>query len=141
MAMPYSGDVDSALVSKVLGDAQLAALMPDGVYWDVSASGKTRVVIVSLLSPSVTYAFDAGAFEEKLYLVKAVELNTSAANVKAAAARIDALLNGGTLALTTYDLMNMELREPIHYAEPDPANKDARWQHYGGVYAVYVSPK
>jgi hypothetical protein len=93
----YSGDVDSALVAKLLGDSTLMALMPDGVYWDIAASGKNRVVIVKLMGHSVESKFGGRAWESATYLVKAVELSTSGTNAKAAGRRIDALLDGGTL--------------------------------------------
>jgi len=137
----YSGDVDAALVSKLLGDGALMALMPDGVYWDVAASGKKRVVIVKLMSHSVERMFNARAYESAIYLVKAVELSISGTNAKAAGRRIDALLNNGSLGtISGYLQMNCELDEYVRYAEDDPDNKDARWQHYGGMYAVTVSP-
>jgi hypothetical protein len=138
--VPYSGDIDSALVAKLLNDATLAALMPDGVYWDIAASGKTRVVIVKLMSHAVEPMFGGRAYEAATYLVKAVELSTSGSNAKAAGRRIDALLDGGTLAINGYGLMTIALDEYVRFAEDDPDNADARWQHYGGIYAVTVSP-
>jgi hypothetical protein len=136
----FTGDVDGALVAKLLADAPLMALMPDGVWWDVSGSGKTRVVIVKLMSHTVEQRFGGKAYEMPVYLVKAVELTKSSANAQAAARRIDAMLDGGTLAPTGYSLMTMQLEEEVHYQEADPDNADARWQHWGGMYSVWVSP-
>src|SRR5262245_30001688 len=114
--------------------------MPDGVFWDISPAGKTRIVIVKLMGHELTDMFASAAFEQPLYLVKAVELSTSAANVINAAKRIDALLNNGTLAPAGYSLMTLQYQEYIRYAEADTTNPDARWQHCGGMYLVSVSP-
>lgn len=138
--MSYSGDVDSALIAKLLADAPLTALMPDGVFYDVAASGKTRFVIVKLMSHTVERMFGGKAYEAPVYLVKAVESGSGTVNTKAAAARIDAILDDGTLTVTGYGLMKMQLEEYVRYAEPDPDNADARWQHRGGMYSIWVSP-
>lgn len=138
--MAYSGDVDSALIAKLLADAPLTALCPDGVFYDVAASGKTRFVIVKLMSHTVERMFGGKAYEALVYLVKAVEAGTGTVNTKAAAARIDAILDDGTLTVAGYGLMKMQLEEYVRYAEPDPDNADQRWQHRGGMYSIWVSP-
>lgn len=142
--MPDSSEVDAALSAKLLSDAALTALMPDGVYFDVAAHGKTKFVIISLLSGLDGRMFSGRAMETLVYLVKAVALETTGANVKAAAARIDVLLSGtntegGTLTVTGYGLMDMRRIERVRYTEVDESN-DARWQHRGGHYELWVSP-
>jgi hypothetical protein len=138
--MPDSFDVDTALIAKLSGDATLAGLMPDGVYFDQAAPSKTRFVIVSLLDSSDEPMFDSRrAFEEALYLVKAVEQGSSATNTKAAAARIDALLDGQPLTVSGYTLMTMRRETRIRAVEVDPADETIRWQHRGGHYQVMVS--
>jgi hypothetical protein len=92
-----SSDVDNALIAKLGADSALLALMPNGAYMDEAPPGSTRFVIVSLVEAIDAQAFGARAFESALYLVKAVE-RSPGGNVKAAAARIDALLDNGTLA-------------------------------------------
>ncbi len=114
--------------------------MPDGVFYDIAASGKTRFVIVKLMSHTVERMFGGRAYEAPVYLVKAVESGTGTVNTKAGAARIDAILDDGTLTVTGYGLMKMQLEEYVRYAEPDPDNADARWQHRGGMYSIWVSP-
>src|SRR5258706_12664028 len=114
--------------------------MPDGVFYDIAASGKARFVIVKLMSDTVERMFGGRAYEAPVYLVKAVESGTGTVNTKAGAARIDAILDDGTLTVTGYGLMKMQLEEYVRYAEPDPDNADARWQHRGGMYSIWVSP-
>lgn len=136
----FTSDVDLALLGKLSADAQLKTLMPDGCYWDISPSGKTRIVIVKLMGHDLTDMFGGEAFEQPLYLVKAVELSTSAANVINAAKRIDQLLNNQALTISGYSLMTLQYQEYIRYAEADSTNPDARWQHCGGMYLISVSP-
>lgn len=136
----YSGDIDDALMAKLLGDATLHALMPDGVFYELASPGKTRFVVVKLMTHTVSRMFGGRAYEAPVYLVKAVEFGTGSVNTKAAAARIDALLDGGSITVNGYGLMDLALEEYVRYTEPDPTNADARWQHRGGMYAVMVSP-
>lgn len=135
-----SSEVDAALVALLLADVPLTTLMPDGVFFDVAKKGAQRFVIVSQLAHEDVGMFNASAYEEFTYLVKAVALSTTGADVKAAATRIHALLHDGTISPTGYALMRMRRLERVRYAEPDDENHDARWQHRGGQYAVSVSP-
>jgi len=142
----FSGEVDDSIVAKLLADAPLTALMPDGIYYDIAKSGKTRFVIVKLMSHTVTRMFNGRAYEAPVYLVKAVEFGTGTVNTKAAAARIDVLLDGpngegGTVTVAGYGVAQTGLEEYVRYAEADPANADARWQHRGGMYAVMAVPQ
>lgn len=134
-----ASDVDAALSSKLISDATLTALLPDGAYFDIAPQGKTRFVVLSLVSHDDAYMFGGSAMERFLYLVKAVALNTSGVNVATAAARIHTLLQDGALAPTGYTLMRLQRMERIRYTEVDE-DSDARWQHRGGHYEILVSP-
>jgi hypothetical protein len=135
-----SSAVDAALSAKLLADSALIALMPDGVWFDEAGKSATKFVLVSHVAHEDTYMLQGSAYERFLYLVKAVALETSGANVRAAAARIHALLQDGTLTPSGYTLMRMQRVERIRYTEVDEVNADARWQHRGGHYEVMVSP-
>lgn len=137
--MADSGAVDAALIAKLASDATLMTLCPDGVFADVSASGKTRFVVVSLSTSHDEPMEGARAYEEMAYLAKAVMLDTSSVNARAAAARIDALLEGQPLTITGYKHMLLSRVERIRYTEVDPDNNDTRWQHQGGLYELWVS--
>lgn len=137
--MADSSQIRKALVAKLAGDAALTALCPDGVYRSVSASGKTRFVIVDLSAGFDQSVFGARAIEEPTFLVKAVMLDNSAVSVSAAAARIDALLESQPLTITGYSHMNTSRVEPVEYTEVDELNNDIRWQHAGGRYEVSAS--
>jgi hypothetical protein len=134
--MPDSSEVDAALSAKLLNDATLMAIMTDGVYFDEAAQGKTKFVIVSLIAEFDEPMFNARAFEDATYLVKAVAKSSSGADVKTAAARIDTLLEQGTMTITGYGLMAMRRIERVRYTEVDDQDPSIRWQHRGGRYQV-----
>jgi hypothetical protein len=138
--MPDSAAVDAALIAKLLADAPLMALATDGVYVDEAAQGATKFIIVSLVDEHDEPQEGSRAYEDALYLVKFVELNTSSTNAKTAAARIDTLLENGTLAPAGYSLMAM-FRESrlVPMVEVDDLDPSIRWQHRGGHYRVVVS--
>jgi hypothetical protein len=138
--MPDSAAIDAAIVSKLLADATLMALATDGVYIDEAAQNAKKFVIVSLVDESDAQQFGGRAFEDALYLVKFVELSTTSANAKTAAARIDTLLEQGTLTATGYGLMMMR-REArlVPQVEVDEADPSIRWQHRGGHYRIVMS--
>lgn len=135
-----SSDVENALLAKLGADGALLALAPNGVYWDDAPAGSTRFVIVSLATERDEPMFGARAFEDALYLVKYVALSTAAGNPKDAAARIDALLENGTLTIPGYGLMTMHREERVRVTEVDAVDRSIRWQHRGGRYRVVVSP-
>jgi hypothetical protein len=137
--MSDSAEIDEALVGKLLGDATLAALMPDGIYRDIGGKSKTRFVIVTLMSALDTGEFGSRAFESPVYLVKAVEFGMSGLNADNAAARIDVLLDDGTLTITGYTLMKIHRIERVRYTEV-AEDSDARWQHSGGMYQIEAAP-
>lgn len=141
--MPDSSDIDSALIAKLGSDTALLALMPDNVWLDEAPEKSKRFVIVSLVDEADARRFEGRSHEDALYLVKAVALSTvSGANVsaKSAAARIDALLDGGTLTVTGYGLMAMYREGRLTpQVEPDQVDASIRWYHRGGHYRIVMS--
>lgn len=137
--MPDSSDVDAAVTAKLLGDATLMALAVDGIYFDEGAQGATRFITVSLVDEHDEAIFQARAFEDALYRVMFIEKGTSAVNSKAAAARIDTLLDNQPLTVTGYSHMLTRRESRIRYTEVDEVDASIRWQHRGGEYRVQVS--
>jgi len=137
--MPDSSDVDNAVIAKLGADVTLLSHMTNGVYFDEAPPGSTKFVIVSLVTEFDGPQFGSRAVEDALYLVKAVALSTAGANIKAAAARIDALLEDGALTVAGYTLMTMHREERVRFTEVDDVDSSVRWQHRGGRYRVMVS--
>ena len=145
MPLPDSSAVDEALVSLLSADAALLALCPNGVVFDLAPQGSTAFVLLSLLDGTDIYSQldpkcdPAPLVEERTYLVKAVNQNTSGNVVKQAAYRIQQLLQHARYPITGYLLLNSERVEPIRYTELDQGT-GLRWQHRGGQYVVRVTP-
>jgi len=141
--MPDSQDIDTALLTKLSGDATLLALLPNGVWFDEAPPGSKRFVVVSLVDENDEQRFGARAAEDARYLVKAVMLTTASptanADIKAAAARIDVLLDNQTLTATGYASMLVERESRIRLTEVDDVDPTVRWYHRGGQYRVVMS--
>lgn len=142
--MPDSTEIDIALVARLSGDAELQALLPDGVYVNQAKQGKTKFTLVSLVT-----AIDAGSFaavgqrratEDCLYMVKAVTLDASRATAGNAAARIDVLLEDQPLTITGYHCASIAREERIDETEVDDLDATIQWQHRGGRYRIVAVP-
>jgi len=132
--MPDSSDIDQALITTLGSDATLLSLCPNGVYWDVSPQGSTRWVRVALIQPRDEWVFGGRAIEDNVYQVNAVMLSSANGNIKAAAARIEALLDQQTLTVSGYTCMAMFRDEElprIRQTERDAENPDLLWFHRG----------
>lgn len=137
--MSDSSDIDNALIAKLGADAALLALCPNGVYWDEAPPGSQRFVIVSLVDASDRAVFNRRAFEDALYQVEARMLSTAGGNIKAAAARIDALLEDQTLTVTGYAWMTMFRESRLRGTEVDALDTAIRWYRRGGRYRVQMA--
>jgi|SRR5262252_6740995 len=134
-------EVDRAVIGKLSADAELAGLLPSGVYWDLAPEGATAFVLVSLSTSRTLPELDDGdTFRQFVYLIKAVAKGTSSAPTAAADARILALLDHAPLDLTAAggELMIMRWVDRVRYTELSTASET--WQHRGGRYEVTVTP-
>lgn len=137
--MSDSSAIARALVDKLRGDATLTGLT-GGVYLDKAPTGSKAHVIVSLLVGHDVQMFRGRAFEEPIYLVKAVEHSSiNPHHIDEAAARIDALLDYGTLAITGYSFKAMRRDEPVSYEENDERDPSISFIHAGGRYQVIAA--
>jgi hypothetical protein len=139
ITLPNSSAIDNAVVAVLLADATLAGLLPDGVYFDVAKPKAQRFVIVSLVTADDEPVLGSRGYEDVLYLVKAVGLVSTGADVNAAAARIDALLEDQPLTIPGYVHMVTCREARIRYTEVDEVDDTIRWQHRGGHYRVQAS--
>jgi hypothetical protein len=138
--MADASDVDAAICARLAADAELSALMPDGVWFDIAAPGSERFVLVSLQTHEDDDVFGERAYERFDYLVKAVQLGSSAVDVKAAALRIDELLHDAVdLVVAGYSTMFCRRIERFRFQEYDAAS-ETRWNHRGGDYELWLQP-
>jgi len=138
-AVPDSSLVEDALLAVLLNDPSLAALLADGVWWDVAGEGAKQFGIVSLIEHSDVPTMGGRAWEDYLFLVKAVMLNASSAQIRAATLRIDQLLDEQPLVVEGYGCMAMFRESRVRYTENDAENAAIRWLHRGGRYRVQVA--
>jgi len=125
---------------KLGSDAQLLTLCPNGVYWDEAPPGSTRFVIVSFVSSLDVGVFGKRAIEEGVYMVEARMLSTvPGANIKAAAARIDALLEDQPLTVPGYTWMTMHREEALRMTEVDAMDPTIRYFRRGGRYRIEMA--
>jgi hypothetical protein len=137
--LPNSSAIDNAIVGVLLADPTLTALLPDGVYFDVAAPKAKRFVIVSIVTADDEPVLGQRGYEDILYLVKAVALASTGADVFAAAHRIDELLEDQPLTIAGYTHMVTCREARIRYTEPDDVDDTIRWLHRGGHYRVQAS--
>lgn len=124
--------VDDGLVAVLTGDSTLAGLAPGGVFQDIAPEAAALpYVIWSISVASDEVQFDTTAWEEALYLVKAVSATKAGADT--VAARIHALLQDATLTIAGYTSMDVHREDRISYLEADGAK---RYYHAGGLYQV-----
>lgn len=142
MSLPDSQEIDTALLTKLSSDTTLLNLMPDNVWFDEAPPGSKRFVRITLVDETDVQMFGGRAAEDAQYLITAVALSTApsaAANIKAAAARIDALLDNQPLAATGYASMLLQRESRIRTLEVDDVDPTVRWFHRGGTYRVVMS--
>jgi hypothetical protein len=137
--VPDSSAVDAAIVAKLSSDGPLMALLPDGVYFDLAPEGSSAFVLVAQLAHHDEPLLGGEtAWEEFTYLVKAVAPGPSGDVVKAAAARIHEVLQHALLNPAGYVDMHCARVERPRDQEIDDIN-EARWNHRGGHYEVWVT--
>jgi hypothetical protein len=136
-----SADVDGSVVTRLLNDAQLMSLCPDGVFFGLARQGAQAFVVLDLVTHSDVYEFQDVATEIFTYQINAVALNTSGADVVGAAVRIDQLLQDQTWSIANYYMTDVCKRlEYVRLAILDPDNTSVRWQQRGGRYVVKAAP-
>ena len=138
--MADSSEIDAAVITMLSGDATLTAVATGGVFFGEAPQNSDRFVTVSLVTSHDEPKFGGRAYEEVFYDIQYVERSTSGTNAKAAAKRIDELIELQTLSATGFAPMLMRRDERIRYAEVDDVDKSIRWQHRGGRYQVMVAP-
>lgn len=148
--MRDSSDLDAALLAHLGSDPTLLSLCPNGVYFDEAPAGCTRFVIVGLADEvDVPMQGPTGhrAIEDALYTIEARMLSTIGGNIKAAAARLDALLEDYKLLtpgspateVPGYAWMSLSREGRVRLTERDAIDPTIRWFRRGGHYRLMMS--
>lgn len=122
-------------------DATLTTLAPGGVWEDPSPQGPSSPIVVIGYETAVTQHCGGGrAVTEFYYAVKVVGAASAIAAIRAAALRINALLDMGPIVphgLAGYSVLTSKCTEPISYPDPEPVT-GIRFEHRGGHYRIDV---
>lgn len=140
--MPDSATIDNAVLTKLSADATLLALCPNGVYFDEAPGGMTQFVIVSLVDEADVQQVGGRSYEDALFQVEArlqSKMANANANCRAAAARIDVLLEDATITAAGYSWMRLHRESRIRLIEVDEVDSSIRWYRRGGNYRVQMS--
>lgn len=135
--------VDDAIIAKLLNDSQLRSLCPDGVWSDQAGEGKERFIIVSLVEANDVPVFEGRAFEDSLYLIKAV-IKNGKGDIKGACSRIDEILSGADgrgaiIPVPNFGELSIAREARVRYTEVDEEEPTLRWLHRGGRYRVHAA--
>jgi hypothetical protein len=131
-----SSAIDIAVISKLYGSPALTAAAPGGVHFDVAPAGvKDPFVLVNLQAHSDEYT-QGGRMEIGRYWIRAVGQGTNSPAVANVAALIHAALQDQPIIVTGYAPMTCHREERQRFIEIDGG---IRWQHMGGIYAVWES--
>lgn len=140
---PEPSDIDTALRDKLVADATLRAVMPDGVFWNVAASGAKRFVILAVIDSIVEHdALGAVAHVDTLYQVEARGLSTTDPDMRGAIVRINELLDtpAATLTVAGFELIALRQEAPTRGPEElDDVDPKVRWYRRGGHYRVVMT--
>ena len=139
--------VRRAVYGKLAGDTTLNNLLgtpatgySKSIYHNTAPAGASfPYVLFNKQSGVPTEAFtDPSAYETDVWLVKAVDRNTSADTAEAAAARVQALLNDASLSISGSTLMYLRRQSDVEFEEEA---QGVRYQHVGSLYRLlYDSP-
>lgn len=139
MARPATSAIDRVLLTVLQNDAQLAALLPDGVYGYLAPPGLKAFGLVTVVDTGDEGLFGQRGIEERRYAVQALGLSrdVSIEQIKAAGDRIDALLEGAPLPTPAdYGSIDCVRDGSIDESPLDEVDKTLHWHHFGGFYEV-----
>lgn len=141
MAQRDSSAVMNSVIALLGADATLLGLMPNGVYEDLAAPGSTRFVIVSQVDAD-DEGILLGGMEHHWIEIEARALSTTRGDVRAAAVRVDELLEPdtgrSTLAIQGYKVIDIEREKPLRHREGDEVDAAIQWVRRGGQYRIDV---
>lgn len=134
--------VRRAIYGKLAGDTtlnNLLAVPPAGYskslyHQQAPDNAAFPFVVVSKQSGRPTEAFSApSAFENDVWLIKAIDRSPSADTAEAVAARIQALLNDATLSISGGTLLYLRRQSDVEYPE---VTDGVQYKHAGALYRL-----
>jgi hypothetical protein len=115
--------------------SQLSA--SDAIYHAQAPTGaKYPYLIFHKQAGTKTHAFGATAFKKEVWLVRAVDRNTTSNLAEAISEACDAVLDGGSLTVTGKTLADLRHVGDVDYLE---VSGDQQFRHHGATYRITVT--
>lgn len=131
----------NAIIAHLKADADIVAAVSSNIWPGVPPEKAASYPFITVLVPngeSVLWAFQTVAFEEGVFLVKAVDRSTSPGRAAEIKALIRASLNLAPLEIPGYANASVMLVHSISY--PEVVNGTI-YQHEGGAYSLGAAPE
>jgi hypothetical protein len=137
--------VRRALYGKLAGDSTLTSLLgtpasgySQSIYYQQAPQGAGfPFVILNKQAGTPTEAFgDPDALDTDIWLVKAVDKNTTADTAEAVQDRVKTLLNDATLSISGATLQYLRRQSDVEYSEVEDA---VTYRHAGSLYRLVIS--
>jgi hypothetical protein len=137
--------VRRAIYGKLAGDTTLNNLLAasatgysKSIYYQVAPEGAAfPFVIFNKQSGVPTEAFgDPSALENDVWLVKAIDADTTADDAEAAAARIGFLLNDASLSISGPTLVYLRRQSDVEYSE---VANGVTYRHAGSLFRLVTT--
>lgn len=136
---PDSSAILNAVIAKLGADATLLGLLPNGIYEDLGPPAAQRFAIVSQILATDTAVLHQGRVrEEALLLIEARVLASTGGDVRAAAVRIDELLEDQPLTVPGFQVAACYREEFVRGTEVDDVDPSIVWKRRGGRYRIQV---
>lgn len=142
MSSGFSNAADNAVFAKLAADSTLTGLLGGTSIYRGLAPENTDppYVVFSPLSPSTpvrTLGAASVAYENAVYVAKVIAAGPSAAAAGTIAARINTVLEGGTLTYTGFTHVRCSREQDIDFEELAPGG--VRLFHRGAAYRLQAS--
>lgn len=137
-----STPVRRAVYGKLAGDSTLTSMLgtaapgyAQSIYHSEAPQGATYpLVIFNKQSGVPTEAFaDPSALENDVWLIKAIDRNTTADTAEAISARVTALLNDTSLSISGATLLYLRRQSDVEFSEVADGKQ---YRHVGSLYRL-----
>lgn len=128
----------NAITLALQADSGVTSLATGGIHPHVAPEGAEcpYVIVIAQQAPQPERVFQGIAFEDAIYLVKAVDKNPSPETVGQINAAIRAALDGAEISVEGYELITLIWRGDLSYFEEYDGQV---YQHEGGFYQIWAS--
>lgn len=135
-----SGTAIRQAIYQCLNVPSVTTLLANGsaslIHAQADASDDYPFVIFNKQSSRSHHVMGAHAYDDQMWLVKAVDRNTKSGPAESIAAAVDELLDLGSLSIDGGDLLLLSRVSDVDYVETDG---DQTYRHHGALYRLSVA--